>query len=311
MFRDEFYFNPKLSPFFKSLGMKFEGDPGGGDPNPNPSGGNGGPPVALVDHEGKFTEKYLEHFDEGDRGTLERFKGTGLKSLGKSYADLPRQFRSPDDFVKMPKEDSSDEEKAAFHKRRGVPDEAKDYPKYEIPEGLTNVSTTPEEQEAYNELFKRANLTPTQRKVMADGHYEYLNKVFGEAEAKKVELDNQAFDAADIVLNRKFGSGQAKDQRVLRANAIMRHYGGEEAVSSLNAENNPHMTLFLDRIAQDMAPARIEGIMKGSSSLTPTNTDIDVKMAELRNQPGYFDKSHQDYAKLMKQRESLTLQRTA
>jgi hypothetical protein len=291
--------------------MKFEGDPGG-DPDPGGGGGGGDPaPVALVDHEGKFTEKYLEHFDEGDRGTLERFKETGLKSMGKSYADLQRQFRSPDDFVKMPKEDSSDEEKAAFHKRRGVPDEAKDYPKYEIPEVLTNVSTSDEEQEYYNNLFKKANLTPAQRKIMADGHYEYLNKFLGDAAAKDQEARDQAFDAADIVLNRKFGSGQAKDQRILRANAIMRHYGGEEAVASLNAENNPFMTLFLDRIAQDMAPARIEGIMKGSSSLTPTNTDIDQKMADLRKKPGYFDRNHPDYQSLMKQRESLTLQRTA
>ena len=307
---NEFNFRPKFAPLFGSLCMKFEGDPPS-DPPSDPPPGGGDPPVALVSHEGNFSEKWLEHFDEGDRGTLERFKGTGLKSLGKSYADLQRQFRSPDDFVKMPKEDSSDEEKAAFHKRRGVPDEAKDYPKYEIPEALTNVQTSDEEQEYYNNLFKRANLTPAQRKVMADGHYEYLNKFLGEVEAKKVEADNQAFDAADIILNRKFGSGQAKDQRILRANAIMRHYGGEEAVASLNAENNPFMTLFLDRIAQDMAPARIEGIMKGSSSLTPTNTDIDQKMAELRKQPGYFDRNHQDYQKLMKQREALTLQRTA
>jgi hypothetical protein len=51
--------------------------------------------------------------------------------------------------------------------------------------------------------------------------------------------------------------------------------------------------------------------MKGSSSLTPTNADIDQKMAELRKQPGYFDKNDPNYADVQKQRKTLTLQRTA
>ena len=312
MFKDEFYYNPKLSLFFKLPGMKFEGEGGEGGDDGGGGGGSGGgndAPVALVDHEGKFTEKYLDHFDEGDRGTLERFKETGFKSLGKSYADLQRQFRSPDDYVKMINKDSSDVEKAAFHRKRGVPDEAKGYSKYEMPEGLVNVQTSDEEQAHYNELFKKANLTEAQRKIMADGHYEYLDKFLGDADAARVEADNQAFDKADMELNRVFGRG--KEERILRANALMRHYGGEEAVASLKAENNPHMTLMLDRIAEDMAPARIAGIMGTSTTILPTNDKINQQMAELRKHPAYFDGQHPEHKKIMEQRQALTLQRTA
>jgi hypothetical protein len=300
MFRDEFYYNPRLSLFFKSPGMKFEGD-GGDDGGGSDDGG--------VDHEGNFSEKFLEHFDEADRPTLERFQKTGLKSLGKSHVDLQRQFRSPDDYIKMINDDSSDEEKAAFHERRGVPKEAKDYPKYDIPEGLVNIQTSEEEQKYYNELFKKANLTPAQRKIMADGHYEYLDKFLGDAEAARVEAENQAFDKADMELNKVFG--RAKEQRILRANAIMRHYGGEEAVASLKAENNPHMTLMLDRIAEDMAPARIAAIMGKSGPTLPTNERINQEMAKLRDEPGYFDSQHPDHKKLMERKTALSLQRTA
>ena len=91
----------------------------------------------------------------------------------------------------------------------------------------------------------------------------------------------------------------------------MRHYGGEEAVASLKAENNPHMTLMLDRIAEDMAPARIAGIMGTKSTMLPTNEKINQEMAALRKEPGYFDGQHPDHKSLMERRTALTLQRTA
>lgn len=269
-------------------------------------------PIGLVNDKGEFSEKFLEHFDEGDRPTLERFAKTGLKSMGKSYADLQRQFRSPDDYVKMPKDDSSDEEKAAFHKRRGVPDtaDAAGY-KYEMPEGLPECITSDDEMALYYQMAKDANLTSGQFKKMADGHFANIIKVIADADAKAEELNNQAYDAANMKLNKVFGSGKAKEQRILRANAVMRHYMGEEAVASLKAENNPLMTMFIDRIAQDMAPARIEGIIKGGSASISTNADIDKKMNELRDTEGYYDNSHKDHRKLMEQRKQLSLQRTA
>jgi hypothetical protein len=110
-------------------------------------------------------------------------------------------------------------------------------------------------------------------------------------------------------LNKVFG--RAKEQRILRANAIMRHYGGEEAVASLKAENNPHMTLMLDRIAEDMAPARIAAIMGKSGPTLPTNERINQEMAKLRDEPGYFDSQHPDHKKLMERKTALSLQRTA
>lgn len=310
MFKDEFYYNPKLSMFFKSPCMKFEGGDGGDSDGGDGGGGGGDPaPVALVDHEGKFSEKFLEHFDEGDRPTLERFQKTGLKSLGRSHVDLQRQFRSPDDYVKMLTDESSDEERAAFHKRRGVPAEAKDYPAYEIPEGLTNVSTTPEEQVVYNELFKKANLTPAQRKIMADGHYAYLDKMFGDAESARVEAENQDYDKADMELNKVLGRG--KEQALLRAQAIMRLYQGEDVVNQLKGKNSSLMTLMFHRIAEDMAPARIAAIMGSTSPSIPTNDKINREMEELRNHPAYFDSQHPEHKKIMEKKTALSLQRTA
>jgi len=275
------------------------------DPANSPAGdpANSGDAVSVVDVDGNFTENWLEQFDEADRPTLGRFTETGFRSLGKSYVDLQRQFRNPDDYVKMPKDDSPDEERAEFHRRRGVPDTA-DY-KYEQPETLPeNLRSNEDEMKYYYELAKSANLTPAQFKKMADGHFANLEKVFATQDLIAQEANHKANAEADAALTKKFG--KAKDERIARANAVMRHYGGVEAVAALKLENNPLMVEFIDRIAEDMSEDRIKGI---TTTTIPTAAALDNRIDELRKNPAFANSSHPDHRKVNAELQELYKQK--
>ena len=252
---------------------------------------NSGDAVSVVDVDGNFTKNWIEQFDEDDRPTLERFTKTGFKSLGKSYVDLQRQFRSPDDYVKLPKDDSSDEDRAEFHRRRGVPDNAVDY-KYEQLENVQSTFRDDEEKALYFQLAKSANLTPAQFKIIADGHLTNLDRVIAANDLIAEEANHKANTEAEKELTKKFG--KAKDERIARANAIMRHYGGAEAVAALELENNPLMVEFIDKIAEDMSEDRIKGI---TSTTIPTTEALDNRIAELRNHPAFANSSHPEHKK--------------
>lgn len=295
--KDEFYYRPILNPFFRGLSMRFEGDDGGG-------GGGDNDAVSVIDAEGNFTENWSDSYDEADRPTLSRFKK--FPELVKSHMDLRRKFnKNPDTLVELPGDDSSDEVRAEFHRRRGVPDNAKDY-EYVQPEGVESTFGDDDEKTFYFQLAKSAKLTPVQLKIMADGHLANLDKVTAANDLIAEEANHTANTEADKALTKKFG--KAKDERVARANAIMRHYGGVEAVAAMKLENNSLMVELFDNIAEDMSEDRIKGITRTS---IPTNDTINAKMNELRNQDGYYDSSHPDHKKLMEQRNQLSLQRTA
>ena len=264
------------------------------DPANSPEGdpANSGDAVSVVDVDGNFTENWIEQFDEADRPTLERFTKTGFKSLGKSYVDLQRQFRSPDDYVKMLKEDSSDEERAEFHRRRGVPDNAVDY-KYEQLENVQSTFRDDEEKALYFQLAKSANLTPAQFKIIADGHLTNLDRVIAANDLIAEEANHKANTKAEKELTKKFG--KAKEERVARANAIMRHYGGVEAVAALKLENNHLMVEFIDKIAEDMSEDRIKGI---TSTTIPTTAALDNSITELRKHPALYNSSHPEHKKI-------------
>ena len=261
---------------------------------------NSGEAVSVVNSDGSFVDGWTGQFDEADRPTLERFTETGFKSLGKSYVDLQRQFRNPDDYVKVPKDDSSDEDKAEFHRRRGVPDNAVDY-KYEQPETLPeNLRSSDEEMAYYYQLAKSANLTSGQLKIMADGHFANMEKMFAAQDLINQEANHKANAEADAALTKKFGN--AKEERVARANAIMRKYGGVEAVAALKLENNSLMVELFDNIAEDMSEDRIKGI---TTTTVPTTAALDQRISELRNHPAYNNSSHPEHKRVQAEVQEL------
>lgn len=296
---DEFYFRPKLrSLFFGSPCMKFEGEGDGG-------GGGGGGAVSVVDADGNFAENWAESYGEENSPTLSRFKT--FPDFVKSHMDLRRKFnKDPDKLVEMPDAESSDEVRAEFHKRRGVPEKAEDYKYERNPELSENIVVVDEKVAAFSQIAKKHNLTPAQYNGVVNDYLALIDKDIAAFDLAQQEENHKANAEADKALTKKFG--KAKAERIARANAIMRHYGGVEAVAALKLENNPKMVEFIDNIAEDMSEDRIKGITK---TTVPTNESINAKMAELRKHPAYFDSQHPEHKEIMKQRNQLSLSRMA
>jgi hypothetical protein len=291
--------NSKMrSLFIGPLCRVFEGDGGGDD-------GGGGGAVSVVDTEGNFTENWAESYDEADRPTLSRFKT--FPDFVKSHMDLRRKFnKDPDSLVEMPGKDSSDEVRAEFHKRRGVPEKAEEY-EYKRADTLSdNIDIAAERMTEFSQIAKNHNLTPAQYNGVVNDYLALVDKDIAAQDLVDQEANIEANRKAEAALAKKFG--KAKLERVARANAIMRHYGGSEAVAAMKLENEPRMVMFIDAIAEDMSEDRIRGITK---TTVPTNEAINAKMNELRKHPAYYDNQHPEHREIMEQRKQLSLSRTA
>jgi len=272
------------------------------DPD-NPQSGPDNSNVSVVDAEGNFVENWADRYNEEDRPTLSRF--TNIDDFVKSHMSNRRMFnKDPDTLVEIPGENTSDEERADFHRRRGVPDEPTGY-KYEQPETIPeNLRSDAEEMAFYFQLAKSADLTEKQLKIMADGHFENLGKRYAAQDLINQDNNRKENAAAEATLKKKFG--KAYDERVARANAVMQHYSGVGAVDSLKLENNPLMVEFIDNIAEDMSEDRIKGI---TTTTIATTAALDNRISELRNHPAYNNSSHPEHKKVQAECQELYKQR--
>lgn len=255
--------------------------------------------TSVIDADGNFKEDWANDYDEGDRPTLSRF--TRFDEMVKSHMNLRRKFnKDPDTLVELPNEHTSDEDRAEFHRKRGVPDDVKGY-KYVRSEDLSdNVAIDDEKLAAYYELSKKANLTKEQFNIMANGHLALVDKDIAAFDLIQEEENHKANAEAESALRKKLG--KAYEERVARANAIMRKYGGDEAVAALKLENNPLMVEFIDNIAEDMSEDRIKGI---TSTTVPTTVALDNRIAELRKHPAYNNSSHPEHKKVQAEVQEL------
>ena len=302
MFKDEFYYNPKLSLFFRSPCMKFEGE---GDGDGDGDGGGGG--VAVLDDSGNFTEDFYNSFDEDDRATVSRYKTP--HDLGKSHMELRRTFDKPADRVLvMPDENSTDEERAAFNQRIGVPQDATGY-EFELNPELQNIEVNDERMNAFRAIAKNHNVPMSEFSGLVNDYLALIDKEAGDFELIQQNNEAKALDEDNKVADEYFG--KSKDERIARADMLLRKYGNieiknEKGEVTANAvekllerypamKHDPYLTMIIDKIAGDMSPARLKGITGVS---TPTNAAIKVKVAELRNNPAYTDISHPDHKRI-------------
>lgn len=291
------------------------------DPANSPEGDPANSDTSVVNADGSFTDGWTEQFDEADRPTLERFTKTGFKSLGKSYVDLQRQFRDPDGYVKVPKEDSSDEVKAEFHKRRGVPDKAEDYEYKRSPDLSDKVETSDEKVAAFSQIAKKWNFTNKQFNGAVNDYLQLIAKDIDAFDIAQDEKSGQEREKGVAVLKKHLGN--ALEERTLRAEALMRKYGDrvvkdakgdelnvlEQLYKELpDIENSPWIRLLLDNIAEDMSEDRIKGL---SAVHTPTPDAIQGKINELKAHEAYMDENHPQHKDIIDQLSVLYQKKSA
>ena len=278
-----------INPFFKPMCMVFEGEDEGG------GGGDNG--VVALNEEGNFTQDFYDSFDEDDRTTISRYKNPA--ELGKGHIELRRTFNKPAErILVLPDDKSSDDERAEFNRRLGVPEEADHY-EFELNPDIKNIDIDDNRLKQVKELAKKHNIPNSEFNGFVNDYLALIDKdaddfelIQANNEAKELEEDNKIAD--DYF-------GKSKEERIVRADMLLRKYGDIEvknekgevvanAVDKLiekypSLKHSPWLAMILDKIAEDMSPARLQGLTGIS---TPTNAAIKNIIAELRKNPAYI-----------------------
>jgi hypothetical protein len=288
----------RLNLFFKPMTMvsMAEDDDGGG-------GGGGGEPVALLDDGGNFTDEFYNTFDENDRAAISQYKTPG--ELGKGHINLRRTFDKPADRVLvLPDDNSSDEERAAFNQRIGVPQEAAGY-EFELNPELKNVAIDDDRLNAFREIAKKYDIPKSKFAGLVNDYLALIDKDAGEFELIQQNKEAKAIEADNAVMDEYFG--KAKEDRIALADAMLRKYNteiknekGEVVANSVeklvekypDIVHSPWLVMTLDKIREDMSPARIQGL---TGVTAPTNAAIRIRIAEIRSKPAYTDMSDPDH----------------
>jgi len=248
------YFRKGFLPFY------CEGDDGGGG---TPDGGGGGGDTGFVGSDGVFSENWSqgESFKE-NTATLSRYKN--VTDLANAHMELRNKFsKNPDSMVEIPGDNPSDEVKAAWRKVHNVPETIDGY-EYVMPDELAAKLGAVDDNKiaAFREFADKKNWSAEDYRDVLDFYHTNLVADTDAVNISFQENQNAAAAEAKKLLQGKW-LGEY-DDRVNRSNAIMRKYGGEEAVAAFNAENSPVMAEFLDNIAGAMSESTLKGL--GGSS---------------------------------------------
>ncbi len=257
-----------------------------------------GDAVALVDSDGVFADGWEGQLGDDfkdDAPTLKRFKNVG--ELAKFGMESKRKLgHDPSTLVKIPDETASEEiqveQKAAFNKARGKPDTTDEY-KYELsPELKIKLGDMDDDRLSKLKTFahEKLNLTPTEFKEMLDYYHNDAAESIDNYDVIHKEQQAEAIEKGTAELKGEWKAGY--EERLLRANAVLRKFGGADAVALFGAENNPEMAKFLDRIASVLS----ESTIKGLTGITePTSSDIDAQIKKLRATEAYTNKMHPEH----------------
>jgi len=270
-------------------------------------------PEGFVDTDGSLIDGWQSRLsDESlrEEPSLARFKS--FNDLAKSFVSTKQMMgRDPDTLVEIPGENATDEVRAEFHRKRGVPDTVEGY-KYERSKELSDkVDTSPEKIELWSQIAKRHNLTPTQFNGVANDWLQGIDKDIASFDLAQEERDEQERKKGVAVLKKHLGN--ALEERTLRAEGLMRKYGDrlvkdakgnelnilEQLYKELpSIENSPWIRLLLDNVAEDMSEDRIKGL---TTTTVDTPSQIATKLAELKAHPAYMDDSNPQHRDIMNQ----------
>lgn len=276
--------------------------------------------VSVVNADGSFVENWVDKYPEADRPTLSRFNK--FDDFVTSHMTLRRQFnKDPDSLVEIPGDDATDEVRAEFHRKRGVPDAVEGY-KYEKSKELSeNVDIDKEKILAFAQIAKKHNFTNKQFNGAINDWLALLDKDITNFDIATDEKDEQNRQKGVEALKKHFGNGL--EERTLRSEAVMRKYGnaiikGEDGKESTvldklydelpEIKNSPWIRLMFDAIAEDMSEDRIKGL---TTVTTPTPSQVDAKIAELRAHEAYMDGSHPQHKQINDQITELYKKKSA
>ena len=276
--------------------------------NAEQSSAEQGSEQSFVNNEGAFSENWADRFDEGDRATLSRYKN--VDDLAKSLVSTKKKFgKNPDTLIEVPSDTSSDETKAAWRKANNVPESVEEYA-YEYSDELA-AKLGPMDDKKMADIkefaFKELELTPSKFQKMMDFYHTTTASDLDAFDVSNSEKIAEDAETSKAELKKEWLGDY--DNRVLRANAVLRKYGGEDAVASFNAQNSPAMAKFLDNIAQTMSEDTLKGTQM-SNQVTATGlksqiNDVRLEMDKIAKENPVNYKATAKYKELTTRKHDL------
>ena len=297
------------------------------EPEPTPTPEPAPEPTSVVNADGTFAPDWYKKYDKSTHETLKRyakhddFVNSHMEQRKKLGEAGDKLGADPERVLIIPGDDASDEVKAAYYRKLGVPDELTGY-EYTRDEDLSDkIVTSDEKMAAFSEIAKKYNLNPKQYNGIVNDYFKMLDKEMADLEITHAEDDRQTAEAGKATMKKLLGN--AYDQRMARVNLVIENYARGEVkdaegkvIGTVGDEldeafpglrHSPLMTMFIDSIAQDLSPDRLR-MMTGATIATPG--DIQTKLNDLRRQKGYFNRDHPDYKRLDAERQKLINQMT-
>jgi hypothetical protein len=275
--------------------------------------------AGFVNPDGSFADKWTEKLGDdfkNDAPTLSRFKN--VKDLSKSYTEARRKLgHDPETLVQIPRDDSPDEVKQAFWRAKGLPESPDKY-EYKISDALkTKLGDVQPERMAIVQKFAHEKLHLNNKEFveLLDFYHNTVASDIDKGNEGFAEQEKSFKDKNVAELKKTFKDGL--EQRTQRAVSVLTKYGdvpmknedGSETtlMERLFAENpklknSASMTMFLDNIAESMSEDSIKGFDKVS---IPTSGQIETKISELRQHPGFMKEDHPDHNRILAEIESL------
>jgi hypothetical protein len=222
-------------------------------------------PVTPEDN--SWQARYLPD-DLKENATLQKFKDVG--GLSSSYLSMQEMLGSR---VKVPTEESSDEERSDFYNKLGRP-EAPDKYELQIDERFSqNPSDQQKIQEFREQAFKQG-FTNTQAQKAVDFYTDMINGSIIDQDA----VMGQARITAETALKKEWGPTQYDKNLALSRRAFNRFADDDlkKFVNENGISNNIGMIKFLHKIGTAFNEPEMAGMGKDSGSVDSDSARIEI-----------------------------------
>lgn len=256
-----------------------------GDGNPGEQGGKTvDTPVSLLGDDLGFVQGWQEKLPAELQATAANFKT--LPDLVKSLLHT-KQLASgkTEGMIKLPGENATPEEKAAFAKALGVPEKPEDYG-FKKPDGEMGNFYNDEQVSAFGKVAVELGLS----KAQADGLLQWQLGISKEFADTELEEGKKYLQERETKLKEAFGT--RVDAEVAEAQRVLATMNPNIDINSVNTMD-PQLVIGLASFAKKLSPDTLVTVAAMGNKLSPTSAATDI--ISNPNNPdykAYWDPTH-------------------
>jgi hypothetical protein len=271
------------------------GDPPAGDPPPNdpPAG------TTFVDSQGNFSTGWRDQLPEDIRSAASLKSIKDLKGLAAAYVSTKSMVGA--NTIKLPGENSSAEDWAAFHKQTGRPETAEEYVierNKDLPEEYTKDDKF---MNAFKPLFHQAGLNPGQVKILTEGYDNQMLDIIKDQAANAVD----PVEARNTALKTEWGDDFKLNMGKADMAATQLDPTGE--IFNGPASSDPAFIRAMAKVADLLGG---DTMVNGDSN--PSGLDsIESELSSIRGSDAYQNENHADHDRTIAKHNLLARKRAA